>query len=307
LLIVGCGDVLQRALPWLLQRFRIYATARSDATAAQLRARGVTPIAADLDNRRSLLRLGRLGAWVIHSAPPAPSGRLDQRTRRLTTGLTRQSSILSHPPSTARRARPQPSLPAVYIGTTGVYGNREGQWTRETTPLAARNDRAQRRADAELTLRTWARRQHRKLALLRAPGIYAIDRLPTARLVRQEPCIANNEDSYSNHIHADDLARAVCMALYRGRPLRTYNVCDDRPLKMGDWFDLVADHAQLARPPRVTRAIAQQVLSPGLLSYLNESRRIENTRLKQELRLRLHWPAPEKLLTGTHSGEPAAD
>ncbi|SMC24335.1 Nucleoside-diphosphate-sugar epimerase [Andreprevotia lacus DSM 23236] len=290
LLIVGCGDVLARALPWLQRRFRIYATARSDESAQRLRGLGVIPVRADLDQRHSLRRLGGLAQWLIHSTPPATQGQRDPRTHRLIAALSGQAAILAQPAKRPARNGGRSTGRAVYIGTSGVYGNCNGDWVDETRPLAPDSPRAQRRADAEASLRGWARRQQVQLALLRAPGIYAADRLPTARLQRGEAAIAAAEDSYSNHIHADDLAKAVCMALFHGRPLRSYNACDDEPHKMGDWFDMVADHVQLPRSPRVSRAEAQQLISPGLLSYLNESRRIRNDRLKYELRVRLQWP-----------------
>ncbi|BCL75783.1 NAD-dependent dehydratase [Jeongeupia sp. HS-3] len=289
LLIIGCGDVVTRALPWLLRRFRVYASARSSESAVQLRALGVLPVPVDLDAGIPT-RLAGLAQWLIHSAPPSASGLLDLRTRRLAAALARPDmrASLSH----ARRAPRR----AAYIGTSGVYGNVGGAWVDETRPLTPDTPRARRRADAEAVLRALARRQGMHLGLLRAPGVYAAGRLPDARIRRGEPVIAADEDSYSNHIHADDLARAVCRALFRAQPLRAYNVSDDAPGKMGDWFDLVADHLGLPRVPRVSRAEAQAQLAPGLLSYLNESRRLDNARIKRELRLTLRWPCVEGFL-----------
>ncbi|WP_201799936.1 NAD-dependent epimerase/dehydratase family protein [Andreprevotia sp. IGB-42] len=303
LLIVGCGDVLQRALPWLLQRFRIYATARSAEAAAALRALGVMPVAADLDQRTGLARLAGVAQWLVHSAPPANNGPSDLRTRRLLAALAlrraSQQAILPHASTPARRGASVHPARAVYIGTSGVYGNCHGSWVQETRNTAPDTDRARRRASAERTLRAWARRQQVQLALLRAPGIYAAERLPVARIQRSEAAIAAAEDSYSNHIHADDLAHAVCLALFRGKPLRVYNASDDAPHRMGDWFDQVADHLALPRPPRISRADAQHVISPGLLSYLNESRRLDNRRIKAELRLQLRWPTAEAFLAAS--------
>ncbi|WP_432721254.1 SDR family NAD(P)-dependent oxidoreductase [Jeongeupia wiesaeckerbachi] len=286
LLIVGCGDVMARALPWLARRFRIYASARSPESAARLRALGVVPVPADLDAGIPL-RLAGIARWVIHSAPPATSGPRDGRTRRLLAALARPARHSIGASLSQRHVAPRR---LAYIGTSGVYGNAGGAWVDETRPAAPDSPRAQRRADAESTLRAFARRHRMRLGLLRAPGIYAEDRLPEARVRRGEPAIVAGEDSYSNHIHADDLAHAVCLALFRAAPLRSYNASDDAPGKMGDWFDQVADHLGLPRVPRVSRADAQLQLSPGLLSYLNESRRLANARIKRELRLTLRWP-----------------
>ncbi|MBM5571411.1 MULTISPECIES: NAD-dependent epimerase/dehydratase family protein [Deefgea] len=280
LLIVGCGDVVRRALPWLKQRFTVYATARTDKSALQLNTLGVIPIYADLDHAQSLRRLRGIAQFLIHSAPPGER-QGDARTKALLAALghTNRSKIL-----------PQGLRRAVYISTSGVYGDCGGEWIDETQPLRAQSTRALRRVDAETQLRNWAGRHGVRLSILRAPGIYAAERLPLERVRRGDPVLHATEDSYSNHIHADDLAHALCLALFRGLPLRTYNIVDDEPHKMGDYFDQIADYAQLARPPRISRAAAQSQLSPALLSYLNESRQISNARAKRELRLKLAYP-----------------
>ena len=282
LLIIGCGDVVRRALPWLMQHFTVYATARSKESASQLNTLGVRPILADLDRPKSLARLGGIAEYLIHSAPPG-DGAGDQRTRALIAAL-------SHANIQQNKILPQRLRRAVYISTSGVYGDYAGQWIDESSPLKTQSLRALRRVDAEKQLRDWAGRHGVRLSILRSPGIYAANRLPLERIACGEPVLHSDEDSYSNHIHADDLAHALCLALFRGLPLRTYNIVDDEPHKMGDYFDQVADAMQLPRPPRISRIEAQTRLSPALLSYLNESRRIGNTRAKNELKLQLRYP-----------------
>ncbi len=272
---MGCGDVVRRALPVLTRRWRVYALVRRFDPA--LRQAGVTQLHGDLDLPASLRRLGGLAHAVLHSAPPPAEGETDPRTRRLLAVL-------------ARRSLPRR---LAYIGTTGVYGDCQGAWVPETRPLAANSARARRRVDAERQLRRFGARGCR-VSLLRAPGIYAADRLPLERLRRGDPVLKADEDSYTNHIHAEDLARACIAALERGRPNRSYNIGDDSDLKMADWFDKLADAYQLPRPPRVTRAEAQTRLSPMLLSFMNESRRLVNTRMKRELKLRLRYPTVDR-------------
>jgi nucleoside-diphosphate-sugar epimerase len=294
LLIAGCGDVVSRALPWLLQRFRVFVLCRRAEQADHLRALGAVPILADLDQPATLARLAGLGAALIHSVPPDSSGETDLRTRKLLNALQKR------PTSNSRTSiLTYPLRPAVYISTTGVYGNAGGQWLDENSGARPDSARARRRASAEQQLRQWARRTGRPMSILRAPGIYAAGRLPTERIARGDPVLRQEEDSWSNHIHADDLAHAICIALFRGRPLRAYNVVDDAPSRMGDWFDEVADACQLARPNRITREQAQLQLSPAILSYLGESRRLRNTRLKRELRIRLNWPTTASFFAST--------
>jgi nucleoside-diphosphate-sugar epimerase len=132
-----------------------------------------------------------------------------------------------------------------------------------------------------------------QVTLLRIPGIYAGDRAgghPRDRLARGAPVLRAADDVYTNHIHADDLARACVAALHRGAPQRVLHVCDDTDLKMGDYFDLAADLCALPRPPRIAREEAAAQMSPMQLSFMGESRRLLNGRLKRELRLRLRYP-----------------
>lgn len=240
-----------------------------------MRAKGVTPIVADLDKRRSLSRLAGLGEVVLHSAPPQHDGARDLRTRRLCAAIS--------------RARVAPRR-LVYISTSGVYGHCEGSWVSEARPVRPTTARARRRADAEQVLRRMGRSLGVGVSVLRAPGIYASDRLPVERLRRGDPVLVRGEDVYTNHIHADDLARIAALALFRGRPGRVYNVADDSALKMGDYFDLVADGFGLPRPPRVSRREAGELLGAASLSFMSESRRLVNRRMKRELKARLRYP-----------------
>lgn len=274
LLIAGMGDIGRR-LAAAHPELRILGIARSAESAALARKAGATPIPADLDRRSSLARLAGLAPWVLHLAPPPADSDGDPRTRQLIAALAKRGSL-------PRRL--------VYISTSGVYGNCNGERVFEHRPTAARNARARRRVDAERQLRRFAARNGIRLTILRAPGIYAADRLPLERIRKQTPAVVGAEDSYTNHIHADDLARLTWLALFRGKPNRVYHAVDDSVKKMGDYFDMVADHFGLPRSPRISRAEAQQVLSPALLSFLNESRILDNTRLKTELRAKLSYP-----------------
>jgi nucleoside-diphosphate-sugar epimerase len=271
LLIVGCGDVGMRLLPLVRARFRVFAVTSNPDHRAILRAAGAVPIVADLDRPASLQRLARLAPNVVHLAPPQADGSLDRRTRRL-------SAIL---PDGAR---------VVYVSTSGVYGDCQGQLIDETRAVAPHNARAWRRVDAERVLRDWARRAGGRLAIVRAPGIYARERLPLVRLQQGTPALLEQDDVYTNHIHADDLARIVALALFRALPGRLYNAVDDTHMLMGDYFDSVADAFGLARPPRVARAELAAEVSPIKLSFMAESRRIGNARIKRELGVRLAYP-----------------
>jgi nucleoside-diphosphate-sugar epimerase len=278
LLIIGCGDVVRRALPRLLRRYRVYALVRRLDPA--LRALGVTQIVGDLDQPASLKRISGLADVLLHSAPPAEADvASDTRTQHLLAALQTGKSL-------PRRI--------VYISTSGVYGNCDGAAVDETRTLHPESARAARRVAAETALREFGRQTRTKVSILRAPGIYAADRLPLERVKRGDPVLNADEDSYSNHIHADDLAHAIVLALTHGRSNRAYNATDDSEMKMGDWFTHLAEAFDLPAPPRVDRATAEEQLSSGLMSFVRESRRLSNDRIKRELGLKLAYPTVEE-------------
>ncbi len=281
LLVVGCGDIGMRVLRLLRGRWRLLALTSSAARCETLRQAGALPLLGNLDRPTTLARLGGLADAVLHLAPPAPQGMTDRRTAHLLQALARGGRVER----------------LVYGSTTGVYGDAGGAAFDETRAVAPATDRAGRRVDAEARLRAFGRDFGVVVSLLRIPGIYAGDRPgghPRDRLARGSPVLRAEDDVYTNHIHADDLARACVAALHRGMSQRVVHVCDDTDLRMGDYFDLAADLCGLPRPPRISRAQAAGVLSPMQLSFMAESRRLQNRRLKLELGLRLRYPTVEQ-------------
>ncbi len=271
-------------LPRLLGRYQIYALVRDPEQQAAWRERGVRPVVADLDDPESLRRLTGLADVVVHLAPPPAAGdsmdgsdARDTRTQRLLAALSRGRSL------------PQR---IVYLSTSGVYGDCSGDLVSETRAVRPRTARALRRVDAERRLRALGRRGV-VVCILRVPGIYAADRLPLERLRRRVPALRDEDDVFSNHIHADDLARLACAALRYGRSNRAYNASDDSQLKMGQYFDLVADHFGLPRAPRITRREADERLLPLQLSFMSESRRLINQRVKTEFNVAFRYPRVE--------------
>jgi nucleoside-diphosphate-sugar epimerase len=280
ILIIGCGDIGLRVAKQLSKSCRIYALTSQKNRFQELRAVGAIPILGDLDKPDSLWRLSGLAQTVIHLAPPQNVGHRDCRTRNLIRILAQGSSIV-------RRL--------IYISTTGVYGDHGGARVSELTPPNPQSERAKRRVDAENCLRLWAPSQGVALTILRVPGIYAEDRLPVDRIKSRTPALNPAEDAYSNHIQSDDLARLICAAVYYGKPQRVINACDGGETKMGDYFDEVADAFGLERPPRLPAAVLEKIVSPMLWSFMRESRRVSNARLK-ELKTPLRYPSVAEFL-----------
>ena len=277
LLVVGCGDVGLRVARLMVGRWRVVALTSSASRVPELRRAGLVPLLGDLDRPATIARLADLADAVLHLAPPASHGTRDARTASLVHALARSTRL--------RRL--------VYGSTTGVYGDCAGAMVDETRAVRPASDRARRRVDAEARVRWLGRATGVAVTILRIPGIYALDRVggdPRERLRRGTPVLAHEDDVFTSHIHADDLARACVAALHRGPRGRTVHVVDDSSMKMADYFDFVADRFGLARPPRLSRAEAAVALSPMQMSFLSESRRLANRRMKDELRLVLRHP-----------------
>ena len=287
-LIVGCGDVGLRVAGLLKASSRLMALTSSSQRVKTLQHSGITPMLGDLDKPQTLRRLAGVATHVVHMAPPPLEGKTDPRTRALVLAL---------------RLRSLPSV-LVYGSTTGVYGDCAGEWIDETRRLQPQTARAQRRVNAQDWVNFLGKSGYPRTQVLRIPGIYALDReggTPRERLLRGTPVLQAHDDVYTNHIHADDLARATVLAMLRGKPLRPLNICDQANMKMGDYMDSVAAMWELAKPPRISREQANLQLSPMVMSFLNESRRIHAGRMTQELRLRLKYPTVMDGLQGKTS------
>lgn len=272
LLIIGCGDVGLRVARALPKHVRVLATTSNAERIQELRNQNITPLQANLDKFSSLHRLAGLAGYALQLAPPPNMGASDTRTVNLIRVL---------------RLRSKPTA-LVYASTTGVYGNCNGEWVDETRVVNPQTDRAKRRLDAENAIRTFGKQSNVRVSSLRIPGIYAADREggdPLDRVRQGTPVLVSEDDVYTNHIHANDLARACIAALWRGKPQRSYNIAEDSGIKTGDYYDALADAAGLPRPPRMTRAEAELTLSPMRLSFLSESRRIKNSRMQRELKV----------------------
>lgn len=307
ILIAGFGDIGERVAQKLhdSRHYRVMALVRKTSGKSRHRkfaaSPGVQLVRGDLNERRSLQKLTGLADTILHFAPPPGAGKSDTHTEHLLAAL----SGVRRPCTLQRKMLPRR---IVYISTTGVYGNCHGEWIDETRQLKPESARAKRRADAERRLQKWGRLHDVSITILRAPGIYAEDRLPLDRLKRQTPVLMAAEDVFTNHIHADDLAAAVCNAMRQQHPkrYRVFNVVDDSALRMGDYMDAVADAFGVKRPPRISREVAEGLIAPMLLSFMRESRRISNARIKRELKLALKYPTLANVLSGLQRKTPTS-
>ena len=294
LLLIGCGDIALRAAPLLRTHYRLIGLCRRSENAPQLRQHGIIPISGDLDSPKTLNKLTGIAHAVLHLAPPTNHGKRDIRTANLLASLTKR-------PATNKIILPQRYI---YISTSGVYGNCNGALTDETSPIKPRIDRSIRRANAEKQIRNWGLRNYISVSILRVPGIYAAERLPLKRIHEGAPVLLPEDDCYTNSIHADDLVHIIFAALRYAKPGRVYNACDDSNLKMGEYFDLIADFFDMPRPPRVARVNAYKHISSSMLSFMEESRRLMNIRIKNELHITLRYPTVTKGISLDKAAKP---
>lgn len=275
MLIVGCGAVGRRVVTQTVGHHQpVIGIVRSSESAAMCAEHNITVMIVDLD-AAPLPPIPSLGAKVFYFAPPPTNGGTD----------TRMTGFLT---ACARDGEPER---IVAISTTGVYGDCAGAWVDEARTPNPTTDRARRRWDAEQQLRNWRERTGGELVILRVAGIYGPGKLPLQRLRQGLPMIPENEAPWTNRIHIDDLATVCSAAMNRGRDGAVYNVSDGAPGNMADYFNQVADRAGLPRPPVVSRSGARAKLSAGLLSYLAESRRLNNRKMLAELGVTLRYPS----------------
>ncbi len=274
--IIGCGDIGVRVAALELRAGRrVLALARSQDSAARLSQQGIEPIAGDLDLPESLRGLPAGVSVLYYFAPPPPEGEDDPRMAALLAALGEKPRRL------------------VYISTSGVYGDCGGAWVDEDWPANPRSQRAKRRWAAEKRLTEWAGANKVESVILRVPGIYGPGRLPVERILRGVPVVKEEESPWSNRIHADDLAAACFLAARRGRVGGVYNASDGHPSTMTDYFFSVADCLGLPRPPAISMEEARKQLGPGILSFLEESKRLDNRRMLDELGIILRDPTLE--------------
>jgi nucleoside-diphosphate-sugar epimerase len=272
-LIVGCGYVGSRLARRLADTYDVTATTRSAERVAALKAQGVRAITLDLDRVR-------LGTWlperleqaaIFYLAPPPASGESDLR-------LDRFLQLVTVPPRVF-----------VYMSTTGVYGNTEGGWVDETSPVQPMSDRARRRVSAEEMTRVWCTERRSRRIVLRVPGIYGPHRLPLDRLRKGEPAIHPEDAGISNRIHVDDLVEACVQAIANSEARGVYNITDGNACTATDFLDRVAAITGLPSAPRVSMDEAQLTFSQERLSFLNESRRVANERMLKHLGVKLRY------------------
>ncbi len=279
ILIVGCGDIgIRVAQQWQRSGSKIIGMVRSQESAAKLKRLDIQPVIADLDRPEVFPDLVLQNTLVYYFAPPKRSGVHDDRMRNFIAGIT--------PGNIPEQI--------IYISTSGVYGDCNGEWVTETRPVNPTTERSKRRFDAEQMLQSWARKNRCKSVILRVPGIYGPGRLPVERILNGEPILREEDAPFTNRIHADDLASAAVQAGRHGKDGSVYNISDGHPSSVTAYYNAVADCLSVPHPPVISREEARGTFSPTRMSFLQESRRLVNKKMLEELRVVLRYPSVEE-------------
>ncbi|PLX85486.1 MAG: NAD(P)-dependent oxidoreductase [Desulfuromonas sp.] len=287
ILIIGCGDIGRRVAKLAIEGGgTVTALARSEKSAKRLEAEGVAAVRGDLDGMEPIGGLPTKGATVFYFAPPPGGGMLDTRVRVFCASV---------------EPGEEPAK-LVYISTSGVYGDCGGATVTEETPVNPQTARARRRLDAETLLAGWGKGRGIPVVILRVTGIYGPGRLPLARIREGHPVLRPEDASYTNRIHADDLVRVCLAAAEKGEDGEIFNVSDGQAGTMTEYFEAVADAAGLPRPPRIGLDEARKVMTPLMLSYIAESRRMDNARMLEKLGVQLLYPTLEAGLRASLEG-----
>ncbi len=286
-IIIGCGDIGRRVAQLYTDKQPVLGLIQGQTSAQACKKQGVKAFRFDLDSTLPLppqLIDNIKDAGLYYFAPPPSTGTQDTRLKAFLDNITHANAIPAR---------------IVLISTTGVYGDSKGEWIDEATPLKPVAERAKRRLSAEQNVQAFATKHSVKTVILRVPGIYANDRLPLARLKKGLPIVKKEEAGFTNRIHADDLAN-ICKSAMESKcvndTIEVINVCDGSPSSMTDYFNHIADYANLPRPPQITMAEAEATLSAGMVSYLKESRRIKNNKMLMLLNVELVYPNLETAL-----------
>jgi len=275
-IIIGCG-FLGGYLTRLLRDHQQspVCVVQSQSSHAKLVQDGFHAVIYDLDQVAKNVDFDLKNHTVYYLAPPSHSDEKDHRIDHfLTLCETDQPSKI------------------VYISTSGVYGDCQGNWVTEDQPLAPISSRAKRRVYAEKALLDYCSKYDCDYMILRVGGIYGPNRLPIDRL-KDITVICPEEAPHSNRIHVADLASVCYSAMASSIQNEIINVSDGHPTSMSDYYYKIADFANLPRPKCVPLAQAEEKLSAGMLSFIKESRRLSIDKMNSLLGVEIQFPTLE--------------
>jgi nucleoside-diphosphate-sugar epimerase len=175
-----------------------------------------------------------------------------------------------------------------YFSTIGVYGNHDGGWVDESTPVSPTNKRNERRVQAERDWHSWGRVHNKAIQVFRLPSIYGPGRNILRKLMDGTARRIDVPNHYFSRIHVYDIATVLQASINHPRGGEIYNVCDNVPESAAIVTEYAAKLLGITPPPLQT--VADANLSPMVRSFYQNSKRVRNDKIKQELGVVLAYP-----------------
>jgi nucleoside-diphosphate-sugar epimerase len=175
-----------------------------------------------------------------------------------------------------------------YLSTTGVYGNRDGDWVDEASDLRPSSPRSERRVTAECDWLEWSDRTGIPLQIFRLAGIYGPGRSVADQIKAGTARRITKTGHVFSRIHVEDIATVVAASIARPRAGGIYNLCDDEPAAPGDVVTYACSLMEVEPPPEIR--VEDADLSPMAKSFWMDNRRVSNHLIKSELGVKLAFP-----------------
>ncbi|NVO00479.1 MAG: NAD-dependent epimerase/dehydratase family protein [Geobacteraceae bacterium] len=275
LFIIGCGDIGMRVGAAIAaMSIKVFGFSRGNKFPHDTTSSGITLSHYDLDILESSPAPDFKGAPLLYLAPPPGGGKSDTRVANFLVTI---------------KPGFEPAK-VIYMSTTSVYGECGDDTITEERAVNPSNHTALRRYDAEQRFRLWCSEHSVPLVILRVSGIYGPGRIPMQRIHSREPLLNEIEAGYTNRIHSDDLTQICIAAIEKGEDGDIFNISDGETNKMNDYFNAITDLMGVDRLPQVTLEEGRKVMSPLMLSYMTESRKVSNRRMLDRLGITLKYP-----------------
>jgi len=276
IVIAGCGYIGTRvARTWKDRGAEVTCLVRSAEHQAVLASEGLATRSCRFDDAADIPVLDVAGSIVYYFVPPPGGGSADSRARHFCSAISGSA----------------PPAKIIYISATSVYSEKGGATVTEDSPTEPHSAMGKRRLDAEQAFLEYGRTTGTPVIILRVSGIYGPGRLPLMQISQGQPLLNEAESGPSNRIHADDLATVCLAAADRGEGGEIFNVSDGHPSSMTSYFNACADLLGYPRQPQVSMAEARLVMSPLMLSYVSDSRVVDNSRMIERLDVKLKYPS----------------
>ena len=267
LLIFGHGYTASALVDHLgTEDWEIFGTTRNVDTADLLKENNITPLMWSDDT--SIKSIIKRSNCILHSI--APTEVEDPVYEKFAEDIIARSINLSW---------------VGYLSTTSVYGNHDGQWVDEKTPVNPSGNRGLLRVNAE---NTWARINNLPLHIFRLAGIYGEGRSPLDKIRSGKAQLISKPGQFFSRIHVEDIAQVLKASIEMPNRGSIYNVCDDMPAAPDEVLAYAAKLLNYPEPPRIDFEAAE--LSPMAKSFYSDNKRVNNDLIKNEFRLTLKFP-----------------